>query len=174
MSGGVDNALFEGLFCVALDVSGELEAELKRLGYDRRNPEGAYDGAIFVACLDTVRRQRYADKTSAEGFHALGADFVRGFRETILGRVVTTALPILGPERFLPRLPGRFKSIRHDASAEVKLLGSNTAELTFTDALPVGHFFAGVVEAALRLAKAKDAHVDVKNATGGYVLYVSW
>lgn len=176
MSGtpGVDYALFEALFNRALDVSGELEAELKRLGYDRRHPVAKYDGAVLVACLAAARRATCPQLDETAGLRQLGRRFVDGFRETILGRVATTALPLLGPARFLPRLPGRFRSIRADASVTMELTGPRSGRLVFVDALPLADFFAGVIEGALHFAKAEAPRVEPRAVSGGYVLELGW
>lgn len=173
-AGSVDNALFEGLFCRALDVSGPLEEELRRLGYDRQRPVARYEGAVLAACVAEARRATYPALDEAEGLRQLGLRFVDGFRQTILGRVATTALPLLGPARFLPRLPGRFRSLRLDASVTVELLGPASARLQFVDPLPLAHFFGGAVEGALKLGGAKTPRVEVTPGTGGYALTATW
>lgn len=45
----VDNALFEGLFVRALEVSGPLTDELARLGYDVKRRQPGYPAAVLVA-----------------------------------------------------------------------------------------------------------------------------
>lgn len=170
---GVDNALFEGLFVRALDASGAFAAELAAAGYDRAAPVASYDGAVLVACLEVGHRHVYRALDAREAERELGRRFVGGFQQTILGRVVTTALPLLGPARFLPRLPTRFASLRRDASVEVKMTGPQSAQLTFADPWPLGAFFAGVLSAALGLAKVSP-RVDVHELPGGYRLDVAW
>lgn len=171
---GVDEASFEGLFCVALDVSGELEAELKRHGYDRRKPKPSYDGAVLLACLTAARKHLHPTKSEDEGFRALGQSFVHGFRKTVLGGVLMAALPFLGPARFLPRLPGRFASTRSDASVSCEMTGARAATLTFVDPLPLASFYAGAIETALGVAKAEAPKVVPKVVPGGHQLEASW
>lgn len=161
----VDNALFEGLFVRALEVSGPLADELVRLGYS---------SSVLVACLQAAHRVLAPGSSEAEALHQFGTRFVEGFRQTILGRVATTALPILGPARFLQRLPGRFRSVRHDASVTVESTGATAAKLVFTDPAPLGPFFAGVVESALRLSGAAAPRVEVTTTPTGYVLSARW
>lgn len=170
----VDNALFEALFTRGLDVSRALEAELKQLGYDRQRPEARYPGAVLVACLEAARRATYAGLPEAEGFQRLGRHFIEGFRETILGRVATAALPLFGPARFLPRLPGRLRSLRDDVVVTVEVTSPRTARLSFADPLPVAHFFAGVIAGALEVGGGSAPRVEVSGAPGGYVLLAQW
>lgn len=169
----VSEALFEGLFARAVPRSTTLEVELRRLGYDLQHPLAGYPGPVFSACLEAARVELFPTRPPDEGQRALGLAFVNGFRETILGRVVTTALPILGPARFFPRLPGRLASLRRDASVVVEVK-EHAATLTFTDPLPVAHFFAGVIEGALGLARASAPRVVVVVLPNGYRLEASW
>lgn len=171
---GVNQALFEGLFVVALDVSGELAAELVRCGYDRRKPQPSYDGKVLVDCLQAARLRLHPMLDEEQGMRALGSSFVHGFRKTLLGGVITAALPFLGPARFLPKLPGKFASLRNDARVTVEMTGSNSATLTFVDPHPLAGFYAGAVETALRLAKAEAPRLVPKSGAGGYVLEASW
>lgn len=170
VSGDVDQALFEGLFRRGLTLDEALAASLEVHGYDASRPRPRYPGHVFAACVEAARAARHPSLPVDEGLRQLGAAFVTGFQETILGKIITTALPILGPARFLPRLPVRFRSLRTDATVVVDVTDANSATLVFTDPLPLGPFFAGVVEAALRLANAPSPSVTVNLVPGGYQL----
>jgi|JI10StandDraft_1071094.scaffolds.fasta_scaffold42712_3 uncharacterized protein (TIGR02265 family) len=170
----VDNALFEGLFVRALAVSGPLADELAALGYDLKRPQPRYPASVLVACLGAAHRGLAPELEEGEALRQFGTRFVEGFRQTILGRVATTALPILGPARFLQKLPGRFRSIRHDASVTVEATGAHSARLVFNDPVPLGAFFAGVVESALRLSGAASPKVEVTSSATGYSFVATW
>ena len=174
MTGDVDQALFEGLFGRAIEVDATLAATLKTHGYDGSRAVDRYPGHVLAACIEAARAHVHPGLPAEEGLRQLGQAFVKGFRETILGKVVTTALPILGPARFLPRLPGRFRSIRSDATVVVEVTSAQTATLVFSDPLPLGPFFAGVLDGALRVAKAEDPKVTLTPTASGYRLDVSW
>jgi len=170
----VSEALFEGLFARAVPRSTTLEVELRRLGYDLQHPLAGYPGPVFSACLEAARVELFPTRPPDEGQRALGLAFVNGFRETILGRVVTTALPILGPARFLPRVPGRLGSLRSDATVSVVVSGATSSTLHFADPQPLSSFFAGVIEGALVYSKACAPRVAVTLEPGGYRLDATW
>lgn len=172
-TGDVDNALFEALFENALKPTHALDVELARAGYDRQKPVGRYPGPVLVACLQAAARVLQPGVPEPEAFRVFGRSFVEGFRRTILGKVATTALPILGPARFLPRLPGRFAAIRGDATVSV-VVQDRHADITFVDPLPLGPFFAGVLEVALKLSGATAPRIDLHPNTVGYVLEAHW
>lgn len=167
----VSQAIFEALFSEA---DATLAEALGRQGYDVKAPKTRYPGAVFAACVEAARAHLHPTLPTDEGLRALGRAFVSGFRKTILGRVVTSALPILGPARFLPRMPARFASIRSDATVTVELKGPTTARLTFKDPLPLGAFFGGVIEEVLRFARSPEPRVSVTRTSSGYLLDVSW
>lgn len=173
MSGDIDQALFEGLFCRALNVSGALEEELRALGFDRRKQTPRYSGAVFVKCLDAACRSTLPTVELGAAQRQLGLRFVEGFRQTVLGKVVTTALPLLGPARFVRQLPGRFAAIRSDATVQIDSVTATGARLDFIDPLPLGHFFQGVLEGALRFARVKGQVALIQISTG-YALELSW
>ncbi|MDP3235759.1 MAG: DUF2378 family protein [Myxococcales bacterium] len=174
MTHEVSHAMFEGLFARAVTVSAELARELKACGYDVKNPDTGASGAVFSACVEAGRRSVHPTKSPDEGQRELGRAFVRGFRETILGRVLTTALPILGPVRFLPRVPGRLASLRRDATVTVTVTGATSASLQFADLQQLSSFFAGVIEGALLYSKARSPRVVVTLEPGGYRLDATW
>ncbi len=170
----VDNAMFEALFQRLLVPSAALASELARAGYDTKVPVPRYPGPVFAACLDLARQHVVPQLERDAGLKELGRRFVAGFRQTILGRIATTALPILGPARFLPQVPKRFASLRSDAHVVCRITSPQSAELSFEDPLPLGPFFAGVIEAALDVARARNAQTQLRPTPSGYVVDARW
>lgn len=81
----------------------------------------------------------------------------------------------ISPAKVHPRpLPGRIRSIRHDATVTVEATGPGTATLVFTDPVQLGDFFAGVVESALRLSGVASPKVEVQPSATGDSLLASW
>lgn len=170
----IDHAMFEGLFVRALSADGAFAAELARVGYDTKAPAGSYSGPVFLQCLDLACGHVLPGQSRDEALRELGRRFVSGFRQTLVGRIATTALPLVGPARFLPQVPRRLASLRHDARVECSLTGPTSAALTFHDPLPLGPFFAGVLEAALRVAGATTPRTVVTARPDGYVITATW
>lgn len=168
-----ENGLFEGLFVRALDAQGPLEQELRERGFDRRRPRARYTSQVFRDCLEVARRHRYPDLTPAEGLRALGRDFIAGFRQTILGSVMTAALPLLGPRSMLTKVPARLQRLRSDMIVTVEQRSPDDFVLTAQDPQPVGDFFVGALEAGLRLAGAHGATVTSMARPGGWTSTVS-
>ncbi len=167
-----ENGLFEGLFIRALDVSGPLEAELKAAGFDRQRPRPKYTSEVFRDCLEVARRHRFAELSREAGLHALGRAFFGGFRQTILGSVMTTALPLLGPRLLLTKIPGRLKRLRSDLNTELEKKSDREYVLAAQDTMDVGDFFAGALEEGLKVAGAKQLQVTSHPRPGGWSLTV--
>ena len=55
--------------------------------------------------MDVAHRHLYPDLSREAAHRRLGQRMVGNFYETIFGRVIKTLLQVLGPERFLVRLP---------------------------------------------------------------------
>lgn len=169
-----DNGLFEGLFVRALDVTGPLEVELRRLGYDRRRPEPRYPTAVFVACVDATRRALHPTLQVDAGLRLLGTAFFTGFRETILGRVFTGAVGVIGPRRLLGRIPRQMQSARGGVCCRLVEHGPTSYDLAIEDPAPLGPFFAGAVTTVLEAAGAHGVAVTVAPKPGGYDLQARW
>lgn len=169
-----DNALFEALFERALEVSPELEKDLKAVGFDRQRPRARYPSRVLFDALEVARRHHMPMHQPDDGMRQLGHAFVSGFRETILGKVMTAALPLLGPRVLLSKVPGRLQRLRSDMAVELKTLGEGHFAFDVRDPVPVGTFFAGVVQAALGIAGAKDVKVGHAVRPGGYTLDITF
>lgn len=167
-----ENGLFEGLFIRALDVSGPLADELKAAGFDRQRPRPKYTSEVFRDCLEIARRHRFPELSREKGLHELGRAFFGGFRKTILGSVMTTALSVLGPRTLLTKIPGRLKRLRSDIDAELQKKSDQEFVLAVQDPVEVGDFFAGALEEGLRLAGATDLELTSQPRPGGWSLTI--
>lgn len=167
-----DASLLEGLFGPAIDVSPELAAALAEKGFDRRRVRPRYSDRVFEDCLEVGWRHRFPTLPREQAFHALGRGFVEGFRQTILGKVLTVALPLVGPNTLLNRVPGRLRGLRADMVVSLGAAGEGRHTLVVRDTVQVGDFFAGVLETALGLSGAK-ASVTCTLRPDGYVLEVT-
>lgn len=163
-----ENGLFEGLFVRALDVSGPLAEELKAAGFDRQRPRPKYSSEVFRECLEVARRHRYPELSREDALHAMGRAFFGGFRQTILGSVMTAALSVLGPRTLLTKIPGRLQRLRTDVRAELQKRSDKEFVLSVQDPVEVGDFFAGAMEEGLKLAGATQLKLTSQPRPGGW------
>lgn len=168
-----ENGIFEGLFVRALDVAGPLEQELKECGFDRQRPKAKYPSQVFFECLEVARRHRFPELSPEEGQRALGRAFFTGFRKTILGSVMTAALPIFGARTAVTKVPGRLQRLRSDLQVTLEKRGPDQFVLTASDPVKVGDFFAGALQEALKVAGAASPRLTSSSQPGGWILEIN-
>jgi uncharacterized protein (TIGR02265 family) len=113
-------SMFEALFVRALKPQGAFAEELRGLGYDPARAQPQYPTEVWVACLGAARRHVHGGLETGPAYRALGQAFVQSFLDTLAGKVVAVALPLLGPEGLLKRIPRYLTMGRSDLSWELR------------------------------------------------------
>lgn len=174
MREAVDYVFFEALFVRGLEVTGPLEQSMRERGFDRRVPQPRYEAKVLEDCLDLARVAHLGNLGDEEGMRELGRRFVVGFRDTLVGTVLTAALPLLGPRRMLAQVPKRLVRVRKDLELELESNEGDVLVLRGKDPRPrLGAFFAGVIEQGLEVAGAKGHAIRVEPRPDGYRLHVT-
>lgn len=163
----VDNSMFEGLFVRALRPTEAMAAELKSVGYDLKNPQPQYKNHVWRQALEVARRHEYPTLSHDEGMRALGRRFVDGFFQTIIGKFVAVALPMLGSRMMQRRVPGMFKMARKDLEVSSVEESPTRYRLIFKDRNPSPEFVAGFLEGiGFHLKRPAKARVENFTAEG--------
>lgn len=174
MREAVDYVFFEALFVRSLEVTGALEQAMRERGFDRRIPQPRYTAKVLEDCLELARVAHLRDLGEEDGLRELGRRFVGGFRETLVGTVLTAALPLLGPRRMLAQVPKRLVRVRTDLEFELESSDGDVLVLRGKDPQPrLGGFFAGVIQQGLEVAGAKGHRVGLEPLQDGYRLHVT-
>lgn len=167
----VDNSMFEGLFARALQVSEAMAAELRSVGFDPKNPKPRYPNKVWRDSLEVARRHEYPTLSHEEGMRALGRRFVDGFFQTIIGKFVAVALPMLGNSMMQKRVPGMFKMARKDLEVSSVEETPNRYRLIFKDRHPSPEFVAGFMEGiGFHLKRPASARIENRNADGYHLV----
>jgi len=148
----VQSLHFEALFVRGLQVDAALAADLRAAGFDPAQPQVRYPERVFKACVVAAHRRLYPAQREAEAHRELGRIFLRGFRTTLVGRVVGAMLPLMGPVRLLGRMPEYLRLGDAVLTVKVETLGQCDYRLDCThsgQAMP--HLVTGIVEEALLL-----------------------
>jgi uncharacterized protein (TIGR02265 family) len=174
MRESVDYVFFEALFVRGLEVTGPLEQAMRERGFDRRVPQARYEAKVLEECLELARAAHLADLSAEDGLRELGKRFVIGFRETLVGTVLTAALPLLGPRRMLEQVPKRLPRVRSDLELTLESGSGDVRVLRAKDSRPkLGAFFAGVIQQGLEVAGARGHSVRLEPLADGYRLHVT-
>lgn len=159
-----DNAAFEGLFQRALKPQGEFADQLRAAGYDLLRPVSKYPTRVWRACLDIAIRHVHPTKPPEVAMRLLGHAFIEGFFDTIVGKLVAVALPLLGPERITQKFPKYWEATRPGVKIDAIAESPTRHRLLFRDPHPMPEFVAGIIEASLQRA-GKSIRVEVGSRT---------
>jgi uncharacterized protein (TIGR02265 family) len=169
--------MFEALFDRRLKPEGAFREALLGAGYDANKPKAKYPTSVWVTCLEIARSARYSSLGADEAYRILGREFTEGFMQTLVGRLVGVALPIMRPRSFLARLERYFKmgreggDIRYDMTEPSP--GVAHIEVVNPAGVP-GAFVAGMIDVAFgRLAKSWTIGITQRTAIH-YALDVRW
>lgn len=167
--------LFEGLFVHGLPRNEALEEEMREAGFDRDDLLPQYPLRLFRQCLDIACRHFYPGLTVEEGRRRLGHHFVKGFCQTVLGRVVSVSVPLLGPVRFLKKFP---EHLRFDSSpilVNVVQLGEQQFRMEFRTGVGLSpHFLRGILEEGLRMARCNPSIRVTQQSPISFDLHITW
>ena len=143
-------SFFVGLFCNGLRVREPLTTALREVGFDVDRPKGEYPIEVWNESMRLAWRHLHPDKSQEQAYRDFGKRFFDGFAQTLVGSVLAVGLPVLGPERFLRRLPQYMKVDTYSYRVEAREEAARHWRLVFRndpDAKP--DFIAGLVEASL-------------------------
>jgi len=173
-----DNSAFEGMFARALKPTGQFLEELKAVGYDPAKPQIRYPSSVWSASLEVARRHCFASLARDEGMRALGRRFVEGWFETIAGRFMAAAMPLVGTAGVINRLPRYWATVRKDTKVEVHREDERRWRIVYRDAHLNPEFCAGIIQAAGKHTKSThDVQLDVKipvRTAEGFELLVTY
>lgn len=142
----VDGSLFEAL-ARTLKPEGAFAEDLRAAGFDVRAPKMRYTNQELLASLDVVRQHVYPDLAREDAHRRVGQRVVATFFETIMGKVLRTLLQVLGPERFLVRLPKIAPMATAGMEVRVERPAPGEVRLFFTGKLLAPWFLAGAMDA---------------------------
>lgn len=169
-------SFFVGLFEKGLRVQdGPLADALRDVGYDLHRPRGEYPITVWNEALQVAWKHLWPEKSYEQAYRDFGRRFFDGFAQTLVGSVLAIGLPVLGPERFLKRLPQYMKVDTYSYRVEAQEQGPRHWMLVFRndpDAKP--DFIAGLVESCmLRMGTQATVDVTLREPTN-FDLTVRW
>jgi uncharacterized protein (TIGR02265 family) len=167
-------SVFEGLFIRAVQPTGAFLAALQAAGYDPARPELRYPTRVWHACVEVARRHLYPQLPEAEGFRTLGHVFMEGYYQTLIGKVVGAAMPLLGPERSIQRIPRTWKASQPGLGVHVEKKGERHYLIRLEEQGMLADFCAGLLESAANPLSAKIRVDVVERGPAHCVLSARW
>jgi uncharacterized protein (TIGR02265 family) len=176
LSGRVtQGSFFEGLFVRALGAEGAFAEALRTVGVDVRRLQAGYPIEIWNEALEVAWRQCFPHLEREAAYRELGRQLAYGFSRTLVGKVVDVSLPLLGPERFVQRIPSLSRLDTFDYKVRVEPLGERRYRVTYRedpDAKP--DLMAGLFEVGLRKTGVEPTVVVTHREPRGFDLELSW
>lgn len=170
----ISQGVLEGLFCRALRPQGAFREELRRVGFDPDALQPAYTPGTWDAALSVAARHVHPGLPREEALEQLGEAFIDGWFQTLTGRLVGVAAPVLGPDgalKWLSRLwevgaPGTEVASWREAPGDWRF--------TVRHPSPQPRFDLGLVRAGLRRAGVKATVELLERDAEGYCARVRW
>jgi uncharacterized protein (TIGR02265 family) len=176
LSGRVtQGTFFEGLFVRALAADEAFADALRAVGVDLRRLQPRYPIEVWNEALDVAWKHRYAHLDRETAYRELGRQWTYGFSRTLVGKVVDVSLPLLGPERFVQRIPTLSRLDSFEYHVQVEPLGERRFRVSYRDdpdAKP--DFMAGLFEVGLRKTGVEPVVVVTMREPTGFDLELSW
>ncbi|HLT29814.1 MAG TPA: DUF2378 family protein [Myxococcaceae bacterium] len=169
----IQGSMFEALFERRLKPDGAFLQDLVQAGYDPSHPEVEYPEAVLIRCIEVARRHAFPELSPKDGEFRVGQELSDGFLgDTLAGKVMAAAMPLVGPERIIRSLPRRFKSGTDGEAPDVQQIGDRQWRVEMGhNATP--YMVAGAIQAALARTGV-EARVEVERAHPKCVLLATW
>ena len=124
-----------------------------------------YKVSVYMELLDRICDWRFPNLTREMGREEAGRLTFRGFRRTILGRVVLASLGMIGPERLIKLAPSLFKRVVDAPDCSVKQTGPYSYIFDYPNASGTYEDKIGIFKEAWEQAGAGNVQCEVKILT---------
>lgn len=171
---GTEGSMLEGLFR-ALPPDPALVQALAGIGVEVTRLEPKYRSAQWRQTLELFRAHLYPELPVALGNQKIGFEFGRGFQDTLGGKLVLVALPLLTPLSLLMRWPRFVKLGRSDVTFVATRTGARAVTLRASDParVPMG-FSLGLFEFIFGSMKVEVAMRGEEHSPSDFTLYSQW
>ncbi|MGV3620317.1 MAG: DUF2378 family protein [Archangium sp.] len=110
-----------------------------------------------------------------ERYRSLGAAVIQRFEETLMGKAIMAVMRVMGPARALRRIEGNLRGGNNFIRASLEQKGERAFVSEVNECNGNPHYIAGVIDAALHVAGAKEVNVTVLHFDGHAAKYaISW
>lgn len=169
------HTMFESLFERALKPEGAFADALRKVGYDPARPKPEYPEKVFLDSMEVARRYTEPNLSFTEAQRKFGRITGELIYETLVGKVIAVALPMLGPDRLMTQLPKRIEvGAKGSTGARIEKLADRSYRLSFPDRdNPLLEFSAGAIETTLVRCKVQP-RVTVDPNRSIAALLITW
>lgn len=154
----------DGLLLKALRgrISSRLKERLQRIGVELDQPLApAYPRATWEQILIVSREEVFPERREADGMRELGRLVANGFAQTLIGKAMSGFVKVVGPMRMMSRMTRNLRAAANYNDTRMTERGPNACEVWINESRIHPEYCAGLLEAALVYAGAKEPKVEV-------------
>lgn len=170
----IQGSTVEGLFARALKPTGEFDAELRRVGVDVQRLEPTYPLTVWYAALRIARQRVAGHLPDDQAYRLLGDRLISGFFDTLVGKMVSVGMPLLGPDATLQRLARMWRTGQPSLRMETLREADRRWRLTLHQDGVVPDFCAGILESGLTRTGVQPRVTVLERSPTHCVLQVAW
>ncbi len=166
----------EALFFKALRprISAELKQKLKPLHIDLDDKPRNVPQPEWVQALRLAADELFTGPLD-ERYRSLGRAVLQRFEETLMGKAIIGVMRVMGPARALKRIETNLRGGNNFIRASLEQLGPREFFSAVNECNGNPHYIAGVIDAALHIAGAKEVSVKVMEFDGHAAKYaITW
>lgn len=154
----------EGITSTIDTVRGRLTPRaLERLkaeaGFDENERKPSYPLAALDATIKVLAEEFFRAPTLEQSTFELGRAAMKRYGESTLGGAMFSLVRMLGPMRFLKRMPATFRQMNNYAEATLEVTGPTRYELDHNEVGAYPHYMRGIFQGAGELMGLK-GHVS--------------
>jgi uncharacterized protein (TIGR02265 family) len=164
----------EGLLRTVPERSASLRAGMQALGIDPSHLQAAYPYEAFIGLMQLIARDRWPGLDDGPAMFEVGRALMKGYRETLVGRAVSTTARLIGPGRTLERFARSLKTANNYTESASQKLGPQHYRLELK---PVRFptYYQGVVTEVLSFLGYPEARIEIASIVGEEIaLEVRW
>ncbi|MFT3713789.1 MAG: DUF2378 family protein [Archangium sp.] len=170
----VTQSAFEGLYQHAITPDETLRAALREAGFDLHAQKPEYPAEVWKECLRITARHLHPSLPHEEALRRLGRVFIDGFFKTIIGRIASTVVSMVGPDVVLRRARGFFMSSAPGLAMTIEERGRHDFMVRFYSPITNPEFDSTVLLTVVERAGAKNIQSQVVPRSDGFDLSVRW
>ena len=144
-------------------------------GYEDGVKRPSYPISTMDRIVKIFAAELYAGVPPDEAQYRVGQLAMKRYGDSTVGKALMPLIRMLGPMRFLKRLPSMFRQANNYADVQVEVTGPTTFLLHHNEVSELPHYFRGVMQASIALIGLKDPQCQLLEYDGHRARYeVSW
>lgn len=152
-----------------------LERLKAEAGYDPAVKRDRYPMRTLDQMVHVLAAELFPAKSPEEAVFELGFLAIGRYHDSLLGKALFPAIRLLGPMRFLKRLPLLFRAVNNYAEVKVDVEGKTVFVMEHNEVGTAPHYFRELMQAAVSVVGLNEPRCELLSYDGHMGRYrVSW